>query len=423
MRELVEITDITPNFWGYNEYPLDDSGKIILPRVEYKINGTVRSVIVIYRKNVIDYGNGLIGLCDSSKIANESWVSLRNCFILEEDDGTQNFHWCVGGSSAGAICGDSAYGNARTEYEKKMSRIINKPDAETQFRYAYGHANEELIARGFATLYDKKVVKNNTVFFREDIGFMQANVDYLVDGLDKNRNPGWFVLEVKSTNPQSNILRDYFKQVPPVAPPHYYDQPIHYCKVLCAAFNIIGFYFAVGYDNALNNIIGIQYSRNTKAEEVLLEKENNFISYLRFQTPPPLTDGNISSEKLEDFFKEHYPVAVEQKTTSLSETAVAALSEYKRLGEEVTAAKKVVDEIVEKQKAQKAIVLQEMADCATSTPFTIDGNDFYLSCKNQERNTVNTRVLKDKFLDVYEQVVQKNSFRRFDIKKAKAVKK
>lgn len=47
---LKTIKDITPRYPGYDNYPRDVEGKIILPRIDYSVNGKIRNIIIIYRK-------------------------------------------------------------------------------------------------------------------------------------------------------------------------------------------------------------------------------------------------------------------------------------------------------------------------------------------------------------------------------------
>lgn len=421
---LVEIKDVTPHFWGYDDFPRDSKGNIILPRVQYEVHGKMRNVIVIHRKNTVDYGNGLIGLLDGSKISNEDWVDLRKCFILEEEDGTQNFHWCIGGSDAGGICQCSPYANQRTVYETKTSDLNAQPDNETQYLFDFGHTFEELIARGFATRYKKKVVKNNTVFFREDIGFMQANVDFLVDGLDEQGNQAWYILEIKSTSPNSNVLRDYYKADKPSVPAYYYTQVNHYCAVLGAGFNIQGFYFAIGYDNIMDHIIGIKYGvRDINCEKTVLEMEYEFESCLRYRNPTGFTDGLISNTKVKEILKEKYPVSVEKKTTGISENAIALVKRLNELTEEQKERKRDLDELTNEAERIKCALIEEMKDCELTEDFDLNGQTYYLSLKNSTRETVDTKVLKDKYPKIFEEVKRESTSRRLTTKKRKAVKK
>ena len=416
---LTKIIDITPIFTGYEVYPTDEHGKTILPCIDYAINGSTRSVILIHRKNTVDYGNGLIGLCDGSKISTESWEKLRQCFVLQEDDGTQNFHWCIGGSDSGAVCGISPYANTRMLYDQRISGNKVSIDDSKEYIFEYGHRVEELIAKGFSSIYAKKVVKNNTVFWREDIGFMQANVDYLVDGFDENGEPGWYILEIKSTNPASAALRDYFKANPPTVPPYYYSQALHYCVALSAAFDIKGFYFAIGSDNVLSNIIGIDFKhRDIEGEKNLLQMEEEFESYLRFQTPPPLTEGVVKGDDLKHHLQETASKA-EGKTATLSKEATAAAAEILKLQEEKKALKNQADELEERIKLLQCVCIDSLGECDASEPFDIDGKEFIVSNAGYVRKSVNTKVLEDKYPAIYQEVVQSSTSYRFAVKPVK----
>ena len=73
---MKSIKNITPPFHGYKDYPVNDEGKILLDRAD-------DGKIVIKRKNIIAFGNGLLALCDE---ANAMEIDLEEALYqrLEE---------------------------------------------------------------------------------------------------------------------------------------------------------------------------------------------------------------------------------------------------------------------------------------------------------------------------------------------------
>lgn len=406
---MKKILNITPRYTGYDKYPVDEDGKIILPRND-------DGVILIYRRNTINYGNGLIGLLDGSKICVSDWEDLRRCFVIIDNDNTEHFYWSVGGSDSGVCMGVSSFNTPQGLYEDKKGIKKSEIDDNTDYIFEYGHRNEELIAQGFQTLTKMEVVKDNTVYFREDIGFMQANVDFFV------RHPdGMFsVLEIKSTNNQNVKQLNEYKNGR--VPMHYYTQAVlHYPIVLGDIFHIKGTYFAIGYNNSLNDIIICHYDRDKEQEELLLAAEKEFADYLKYDTVPKEVQI-LDTDKLISSIKGKYPVAAD-KSIKLSEKSTEAVRQCLELQKQISELKSKQKEIEGTIDMYKAIIMEEMADNALSEEFDIGGNKYYCSLKNSSRSTIKSTVLKNKYPDIYEECVSVSKFRTFAISEVKAKKK
>lgn len=402
-----KILNITPVYYGYSDCPKDKSGKIILPRND-------EGVILIYRKNTINYGNGLLGLLDGSKISNKDWCDLRKSFILVDEDGTENFHWSIGGSDTGALLNLSEYSNSAKLYMDKKSKEQKSISDELDYTFSYGHINEELIAQGFQILTNMEVCKDNTVFFREDIGFMQANVDYFV------RHPdGMFsVLEIKTTNSDNKAVINAYKKG--IVPKYYYSQAVlHYPLTLGCSFKLKGTFFAVGYNNKLNDIIICHFDRDLENEKVLLSAEKEFYDCLRFDIEP--TSNISSAQRIENDINKT-PVSVE-KSIEFDDNTITAVKQYLGLQNEIAKLKSRIKEIEKDSDTYKAIIIEKMSDAELSNEFCVDDNNFYCSYGNYETITINKTILKNKYPDIYKEVSKTTSSRRFKINTVKATKK
>ena len=67
----------------------------------------------------------------------------------------------------------------------------------------------------------------------------------------------------------------------------------------------------------------------------------------------------------------------------------------------------------------KAIILEEMEDCESTSDFEIGNEKFYVDYKNNSRNTIAQSVIKNKYPEIYDDVVKTSNYRTFSIKKAK----
>lgn len=402
---MKKIINITPIYSGYNQYTLDENGKIKLPRNN-------EGLIQIYRKNTVNYGNGLIGLLDGSKIATKDWQDLRKCFVLIENDGTEHKHWCIGGSDSGALLGISQFETPLELYNEKKSFTEKTFDEKTQYLFEYGHCNEELIAMGFQTLTNMEVCKDNTVFFREDTGFLLADIDFFV------RHPdGMFsILEIKSTN-SGNVetLNEYRNGR---VKKYYYSQAVlHYPLALGNSFKIKGTFFAIGYNNNLKDIIICHFDRDLEQEKILFSAEKEFSDCLMYDTPPQDIPSSNTNKILESL-KKKYPVAKE-KTTDLTPDTLKAVEEYLALQEKSSELKKKIKKIESDADIFKTIIIDNMADAELSTEFELDGNIMFCSYKNKPRVNINKTLLQNKYPDVYNEVASNSISRTFSISKVK----
>lgn len=409
---MIKIPNITPHFYGYDNYPRDDDGKILLDRAE-------DGKIIIKRRNTINIGNkGLIALCDGAKIAKTDWEDLRRGFYLEEKDGTRKFYFLVGGSDAGAIYGVSPYSTALDVFYAKTRSFLKEYDESTLYRFDYGHINEPLVAQGFAirtkmTGEDSDdwsrpiVVKNDAVFFNERSGFLMANVDYFVRHPDGQLS----ILEIKTTDVNSPV---YALAKEGKVPLTYYTQAVlHYPMVLSDGFNIKDTYFAVA---AGNNIEGIQFchfGRELEGERKLFEAEKLFVDSLINNTPP--ADTATPEQQLEKSGLKHAiskPIAVE-----LSDTAIAAVSELLSVSEEKERVSEMLKGISKRESELQSLICKDLGDAECSTPFCINGVRFSAHWKSNVRETLNKDVVKAHAPELYDRAVKKTVQRRFSIKK------
>ena len=413
---LPQIKDVTPIYFGYDDYPKDEEGRIILPRKKMVVNGKERNVIVIHRKNTVNYGNNLIGLCDGTKIAPDEWVALRKCFLLVDDDGTEHFHWSIGGSDSGVTAFVSKFSDCKKLYQIKNSDEISDFDADTQFRFDYGHQNEELLARAFSYIAKATVVKDNTVFFNEEIGFVQANVDFFVQKGDGS----YGILEIKTTNCDNyEVIRDYRNGI---IPESYLSQAVrHYPLVLERALNITHVYFAIGYGNSIKNVICLECDRDIEGQNDLLEKEKVFYDYLANGIEPP--DETTSPSKTLEAVISDNRICEEGKITKFSKAEINNVEAYKKLNAQIDELKMAVKELESQRDVYKAQIIKAIGDAEITESFDCGNEHLICSYKQQKRDSVDTESLRLKYPEVYKDVVKTSKFRVLRISKAKGAGK
>lgn len=138
----------------------------------------------------------------------------------------------IGGSDVAAICGMSRY---RSPMEVYLDKLGELPPIEDNKKMAAGRRLEPVIAEWFAEETGYKVQKQNSIFQHREHGFMLANIDRWLPGL----NAG---LEIKNT---SEYCRDDWAGTS--APTEYILQCNHYMAVVGAERWFIA-YLVGGWD-------------------------------------------------------------------------------------------------------------------------------------------------------------------------------
>lgn len=400
------IKNETPPFPGYDNYPRDDEGKILLDRAD---DGR----IVIKRRNTIVFGDtGLIALCDGAKIAGRDWVDLRRGFYMEEDDGSRKYHYCIGGSDAGAIAGLSPYSSALKIYNAKKSMEAEELPPNKKYLFAYGHVNEELVAQGFALKTGLEVFKNDAVFFNEKTGFAQANIDYFI-----MHKPGVVsILEIKTTAKDSTT--DQLAKNGKVPPTYEAQAVLHYPLTIGSAFNIQNIYFAVSSGSTLDDIHKCLYSRDPDSEAELLRTEQEFVQRLKNNDPP--RDTRNPQQRLEDSGLKH--VESQHIAVELDDNIKSLVEEYVANQQAINALNDQIKPIKNRNEELQAIICSALGEAECSTPVPVNGKPYVLKWASYEKTTID----KDKLLgfpEAYEKCVTKKTERKFSIAEKKNKKK
>ena len=264
--------------------------------------------------------------------------------------------------------------------------------------------NEELIARAFAHIAKTNVVKDNSVFFNEEIGFVQANVDYFVQKGDET----YGILEIKTTNADNyEVLRDYRNGILPAS---YICQAVrHYPMVLDSALNITHVYFAIGYGNSIKNVICLDCDRDTEGQVELLEQEKVFYDYLVNGVEPP-ADKKTSSESLKAITSNNTNVE-KGKTTKLSDEVVNAVEAYQAINAQIDELNVAKKNLESQRDVYKATIIEAIGDAETTESFKLGDATKRCTYKLQSKDFVDTNSLRLKYPDVYKDVVRTSRYR------------
>ncbi|WP_338754777.1 lambda-exonuclease family protein [Bacillus sp. FJAT-52991] len=287
----------------------------------------------------------------------------------------------IGGSDAGIILGLNKY---RTAFELWLEKTgqVTPQEIDNEAIY-WGNEMENVVAKEFEKRTDKKVRRSNFMYSHPEYPFIKANVDRLVVGESA-------VLECKTAS--AYLAKEWEADE---VPDTYLVQVQHYMGVTGKEKG----YIAVLIGG--NRFVWKEVERDEELINMIFEAEKHFWKYHVLQGNPPVLDGSSAAEK---YLKEKYDRAEKDKEIILSSDYKDLLSQYEKIKADEKLIKAAKTEIENKVKA-------ELKDAETGI---IDR--FQVSWKNQSRTSVDTTALKQKFPDIYREVLKETSFRKFAVK-------
>ncbi|WP_042348293.1 YqaJ viral recombinase family protein [Bacillus massiliigorillae] len=298
----------------------------------------------------------------------------RNEWLMERSKG-------IGGSDAGIILGLNKY---KTPFELWLEKTGQVAPQEIDNEAIYwGNEMEDVVAKEFEKRTDKKVRRSNFMYSHPEYPFIRANVDRLVVGESA-------VLECKTA---SAYLDKEWKD--DEIPATYLVQVQHYLAVTGKEKG----YIAVLIGG--NHFVWKEIERDEELIQMIIDAEKHFWDYHVQQGHPPALDGSSAAEK---YLKEKYERAESEKEVVLSSDCKDYLLQYEQVKADEKLIKQARTEIENKLKA-------ELKDAE----FGIT-DSFLVSWKNQTRNLVDTKALKEKFPEIYKQVIKPSYSRKFGVK-------
>ncbi|MGM0903094.1 MAG: YqaJ viral recombinase family protein [Bacillota bacterium] len=301
----------------------------------------------------------------------------RHEWLLERQKG-------IGGSDAGVILGINKY---RTAFELWLEKTGQVDPVEIDNEAIYwGNEMEDVVAKEFEKRTGKKVRRSNFTYSHPELSFIKANVDRLVVGESA-------VLECKTAN--AFLAKEWEGDEVPAT---YLVQVQHYLGVTGREKG----YIAVLIGG--NRFIWKEIERDEELINMIFDAEKHFWEYHVQQGHAPELDGSSAAEQ---YLKEKYEQAEKGKEIVLPGGSKDLLIQYMKIKDDETLIKTAKTEIENKLKAEL-----KNAEIGTTDSFEV-------TWKNQSQNRVDSKTLKEKFPDIYKQVLKESSFRKFAVKETK----
>lgn len=308
-------------------------------------------------------------LVDVKNLTHDEWLNMRSKGI--------------GGSDVGAICGLSKYRSPYAVYLSKIGELPKEPESNAAH---FGTILEETVAREFTRQTGKKVKRNNKMLIHKEYPFMLANLDRMVIGEKA-------FLECKTTSAYNSDLWEGDK-----IPEGYMLQIQHYMEVLnydyCYIACLIG-----GQRFVWKKIL-----RDPELIKTMIAIEKDFWeNHVLKRIPPELDGGEADAEILSKL----YPESKEEEI-ALPYAAAEMIAKYKEL------------------KDKKAELEEDLRNCENYLKDLLGENesgyidDLKVTWKTIKSNRVDSKILKEKYPEIYDECCFESSCRKFGIKYPKS---
>lgn len=287
----------------------------------------------------------------------------------------------IGGSDIGAICGLNKYRSAIDVYlDKKGQKVDRGKESEAAY---FGNLLEDLVAKEFEKRMGKKVRKKNSVLQHKDYDFALANVDRLVVG----ERAG---LECKTASEYK------LKQWEEGNIPHNY---ILQCQWYMGITGFPKWYIAVIVGG--NKFIIKEIEKDEEIIGYLFSVGKNFWeNHVLKNIPPPFDGSSASTELLNNL----YPKSIDRAEIALDEEAYEIITKR----EELKNLNKDIENHINKCENQLKNMLKENEIGIIK--------DKRVIWKSYERTSLDNKVLRINYPEIYEQCCKTSKYRKFDIK-------
>ena len=287
----------------------------------------------------------------------------------------------IGGSDVGAIMGVNRWKSPFEIYVDKTEDITEvKESGELSY---WGNTLEEVVAREFSIRTGKRVRKDNRQLVHKTHRFMMGNIDRRIVGENA-------LLECTTVN--AFRAKEWDGEE---IPPSYILQCQHYMEVM-------------GSDNCyIAALIGGQkfiYKKIERDEELIsmiVEAEKDFwINHVEKRIPPKLDGSEAASKYLSKTFK-NIDKSLE---VNLKAEYMNKINEYLNIKNQM----KNLDE------ALKTIENNLKNELGNAEKGIVE--KFQVIWKGITSNRIDSKVLKEKYPEVYKEVCKQSISRRFEIK-------
>jgi putative phage-type endonuclease len=288
----------------------------------------------------------------------------------------------IGGSDAAVVLRLSKYKTPFELWLEKTGQVT--PESSTSEAAYFGTLLEELVAKEFEKRSGKKVRKRNAMFQHPKYDFILANIDRFVVGEKA-------ILECKTAS--AFQAKEWENDEIPEA---YIVQVQHYLGVLGPEYK--KGYFAVLIGG--QKFVWKEIERDDELIEMIFQAEIDFWNNHVLKGEPPALDGSSAAEK---FLKERYKETDPSKVVQLSASYKSKIEEYQSL-----------KQTIEQLEVQKKAIENELKNELKDAEIGYAGN-YEVQWKPRVSNQVDTKLLKEKFPDIYKQVLKTSTARYFSI--------
>lgn len=288
----------------------------------------------------------------------------------------------IGGSDVGAIAGISKY---KSPYAVYLDKIGELPDRGESEQAHFGNILEEIVAKEFTRVTGKKVRRKNIMLKHPEHEFMLANIDRAIVGERA-------FLECKTTSAYNsslweddNIPETYMLQIQHYMAVLDYD----YCYIAC----LIGG----------QKFVWKRIERDNDLVAAIITIEQNFWENNVLKRVPPLFTGGEADKKILSVL---YPEG-QGKEVPLPSSSLEIIETLNKLKEE----KKILEAEIDNCENALKNMLQE-AEIGTI-------QDKVITWKNVVTHRVDSKRLKEKYPEIYNECLNETSSRKFTIKERK----
>lgn len=305
----------------------------------------------------------------------------KNTIEMSHSEWLQERTKGIGGSDASIILGLNKW---KTPFELWLEKTGQSNLDDTAGEAAYfGNILEDVVAKEFEVRSGKRVRRNNFMLKHPEHDFINANIDRKVVGEDA-------LLECKTAS--AYLAKDWEDDKVPDA---YMIQVQHYLGV-------------TGYKHAyIAVLLGGQrfmwkdIERDEELIQMIFDAEVHFWEHHVLGNVPPALDGSSAAE---EFLKERYKDVDPDKVVDLSFSYKEKIDNYLEL-------KKNISQLNKLAKETENQIKLELEDAETGFV-----KNYQVDWKPITSNRVDTKLLREKYPDVYNSVVKQSSYRRFNVK-------
>lgn len=295
----------------------------------------------------------------------------------------------IGGSDVGSIMGVNQYRSPFEVWAEKTGQI-EAVDISENIPIIIGNELEETVARLFEKETGLKVRKDNKTHFHQKYPFLLANIDRQIVGKKA-------LLECKTTS-----VFNRKQWIDDEIPASYLLQVQHYLDVLD---------YEVGYIAVLignTDFVWKEIKRDDKLIQIMHDKLIPFWEVNVLKNIAPNIDGSkASSEFIKTKYHDELSSFDEVGMMSNKQVAyVATIKDYEKMIKDLTAKK---DEISNRIKLYMG---ENQFNQLVSEMFSV-------TWKTQERTTVDSKLLKKEYPEIYKKVTKTSSSTVFRIKENK----